>query len=146
VKTANLFGVPLALVVALCAAQTSQVKDANSPQLKLEVIPLKTTYRLGERPVMKYRLTSLVDGALCFPRPAVEVTGSFEGYLTVKARRQDGIGVQDLFIKDVWPGIRAKNKFEQTSATAGLSWGCQNLTRYRKPTKPRGRGNQGNGH
>lgn len=85
------------------AAQQTPPAEAPKPQLKLEVIPLKKTYTVGETIVLKYRLTSLVDGKLCFPPPAIEVSGSFEGYLTLDARRLSGIGDRDFFIDDVWP-------------------------------------------
>ncbi|MGO9084409.1 MAG: hypothetical protein ACLQBK_04215 [Candidatus Sulfotelmatobacter sp.] len=98
--------IPLAFFAALfpaAAPQTPPAEAPRPPQLKLEVIPLKKTYTVGETVSLKYRLTSLVDGTMCFPEPAIEVSGSFEGYLTSDARRLSGIGDRDFFIDDVWP-------------------------------------------
>jgi hypothetical protein len=99
VKIGASFGIPLALVVAFSAAgaQTSEVKAVNPPRLKLELIPLKTTYKRGETPVVQYRLTSLVDGTLCFPPPSTSAQLSETGYLqTVAWRPSQDVGVDDL--------------------------------------------------
>ncbi len=55
------------------------------PQLKLEVLPVKQTYFVGETLFVKYKLTSLIDGTLCFPPVTVEAHDAVAGYLTTDA-------------------------------------------------------------
>jgi len=92
-----------AALLPAAAQQTPPPETPKPPQLKLEVIPLKKTYAVGETVVVKYLLTSLVDGTLCFPQPAVEVSGSFQGYLTLETRPRNGGEDLGFFIDDVWP-------------------------------------------
>ena len=93
----------LTLTSVLSAQNANSTPAPKPPQLKLEIIPAKKTYFVGETVFVRYKLTSLVDGTTCFPEPAIEVSGSFEGYLTSDARRLSGIGDRDFFIGDVWP-------------------------------------------
>ena len=87
----------------LLASQTATQSTApKPPQLKLEIIPLKKTYFVGETVFVKYRLTSLVVGTLCFAPPAREQTGGAGGYLKTDVTAPNGVDV-DIFIDDVWP-------------------------------------------
>lgn len=65
----------LSLAVSLSPA-TAQVKptanELKPPQLQLEITPLNHVYKVGETVFIKYKLTSLVDGTLCFPAPTPE--------------------------------------------------------------------------
>jgi hypothetical protein len=70
-------------VLAMCPPPLAQVQpqaaQANPPKLKLEVIPLKRTYLVGETLFGKYKLPSVVDGTLCFPPPATEAQQHVDG-------------------------------------------------------------------
>jgi hypothetical protein len=96
----------LAAVLALSpisSAQTNKPSPTHKPpQLTLEIIPLKKSYFVGETVFVKYRLTSLVDGTLCFAPPALEQTGDAGGYLKTDVTAPNGVDV-DIFIDGVWP-------------------------------------------
>jgi hypothetical protein len=85
----------------------AQVKPPETrtkpPQLKLEVILLKSSYRVGETVFVKYKLTSLVDGTLCFAPPAVDSTGGFGGSLKTDVIPPPQAADWDLFIEHFWP-------------------------------------------
>jgi hypothetical protein len=53
-----------ALTLLLSSQTATPVLAPKPPQLKLEIIPLKKTYFVGETVFVKYRLTSLADGTL----------------------------------------------------------------------------------
>jgi len=81
-----LLSIPFVAAVQLLSSQTATpVLAPKPPQLKLEIIPLKKTYSVGETVFVKYRLTSLIDGTLCFPAPAAESLLSVTGYLLTDA-------------------------------------------------------------
>jgi hypothetical protein len=93
----------LALIIMLSpggAQQTPGAENLKPPQLKLELIPLKKTYDVGETVVVRYRLTSLADGSLCFPPPAIESLQSVVGSLQTEATSP--AGHEDLFIENYW--------------------------------------------
>jgi len=90
----------ISLIHAQVKPQTTQTKP---PQLKLEVIPLKSSYRVGETVFVKYKLTSLVDGTLCFASPAVNFTGGFGGSLRSDVIPPIQARDWDLFIEHFWP-------------------------------------------
>ena len=102
----TLLCVLLAFVLAMPTARAQQLtrmEGPNSPSLKLELIPVTKTYKIGEPLVVKYRLTSLVDGTLCFPVPAIGASGSFEGHIILNAQPIDPHEERDLFIEHFWP-------------------------------------------
>ena len=81
-----LLSVQFVAAVQLLSSQTATPLLApKPPQLKLEIIPLKKTYFVGETVFVKYKLTSLVDGTLCFPPPTAEAQLFDTGYLTTDA-------------------------------------------------------------
>jgi hypothetical protein len=87
----------------LPSAQTTKLAPAPKlPQLKLEIIPLKKTYFVGETVFVKYRLTSLADGTLCFPTPAAEAEQSLTGYFTTDAMPSPLDTERDRFIEGFW--------------------------------------------
>jgi len=106
-KIVQILGVPLAALVMLsfAKAQQSPPQDsAKQPQLKLQVVSLRKSYKIGERLVVRYRLTSLADGTLCFPVPAIEVSGSFQGYVALDAHPRTPVETErDHFIEGFWP-------------------------------------------
>jgi hypothetical protein len=112
-----------AALFTAAAQQTPLAEAPKSPQLKLEVIPLKKTYALGETVLLKYRLTSLVDGTMCFPEPAIEVSGSFEGSLRSDAHHLSGIGDPDFFIEDIWPMHPGEEEIRSTVADRWIKLG-----------------------
>jgi hypothetical protein len=70
----------------LLTAQTAAPDPTRKePQLKLEIIPLKRSYRVGEIVFVRYKLTGLADGTLCFPVPAEEAQVSVAGYMLTEA-------------------------------------------------------------
>jgi hypothetical protein len=79
-----------------------QETQTKPPQLKLEVIPLKSIYRVGETVLVKYKLTSLVDGTLCFPPPAPEAHQSVTGYLTTEASSTTRDAAGNRFLEGFW--------------------------------------------
>lgn len=80
-----------------------QGTQTKPPQLKLELIALKSSYRIGETVFVKYKLTSLVDGTLCFAPPAVDSTGGFGGSLNTDVIPPPQAADWDLFIEHFWP-------------------------------------------
>jgi len=58
----------LALLCLLLRQTASAQMEAlpKAPQLKLEIIPAKKTYRVGETVFVRYKLTSLADGTILF--------------------------------------------------------------------------------
>ncbi len=102
VKVLSLLAFSLLWVHPLSAQEAQASNEHKGPQLKLEVVPLKKTYLVGETVFVKYKLTSLVDGTLCFPEPAAEQTGRAGGYLKTDATLPKAMDVE-LFIDDVWP-------------------------------------------
>lgn len=56
--------------------------ETEAPQLKLRVIPEKTTYRLGEGVFVKTEFTNVSGKTLCFPQPATEFEATYPGYVT----------------------------------------------------------------
>jgi hypothetical protein len=93
----------LAFWLPLCGASAQVEKVTKPPQLKLEIAPSKRTHTIEEAVLVRYKLTSLVDGTLCFPLPAIETRGSFQGYLTLEARPRNPVDERDIFIDYVWP-------------------------------------------
>src|SRR5579864_8735219 len=91
----------LALAPMLSSQTAAPVLAPKPLQLKLEIIPLKKTYFVGETVLVKYRITSLVDGTLCFAPPAMQQTGGAGGYLKTDATPPKGVD-GDLFIDHVW--------------------------------------------
>lgn len=105
-KLANTIPVVFAVFASLSTASAQHTLPAQlpkPPQLKLEIIPLKKIYKVGEAAVVKYRLTSLADGTVCFPTPAIEVSGSVAGYVSLDAQPPNSRDERDFFIEDVWP-------------------------------------------
>lgn len=97
---------PLLVSWVSYSGASAQVEKVPKPQqLKLEIAPSKRTYSLGEAVLVRYKLTSLMDGTVCFPPPAIEVSGSFQGNLTLVARPRKPIAEEerDRFIESVWP-------------------------------------------
>lgn len=92
----------LTLTSVLSAQSAKSTPAPRPPQLTLEIIPAKKTYFVGETLFVKYKLTSLVDGTLCFAQPAVEQTGGFGGYLKTDVTSPQGEDL-DFFIDHVWP-------------------------------------------
>jgi hypothetical protein len=91
----------LCLTTSLSAQTAEPDPPKKPPQLKLEVIPTKRVYKVGDTVFVKYKLTSLADGTLCFPPPAPEAQQSVTGYLTTEASPttlDDG----DRFIEGFW--------------------------------------------
>jgi len=85
-KRSILIAFVMAALSPLLHAQVKpQETQTKPPQLKLEVIPLKTIYTVGETVFVRYRLTSLVDGTLCFPPPTAEAQLFHTGYLATDA-------------------------------------------------------------
>jgi hypothetical protein len=137
-KLASAFGFLLAFFTALPSAAAQQAPTSDSakrPQLKLEVIPLKKTYTVGETVVVRYRLMSLEDGTLCFPPPAIEESGTFEGYVSLKARPLNNAGDQDFFIHDVWPMHPTEEEVRSDVADRWIKLGMSEPYRLRKPDK-----------
>jgi hypothetical protein len=94
-----------AVGLSLAAQTQPQETRANVPQIKLEVTPTKKTYRVGETVFVKYKLTSLSDGTLCFPQPGVEAQSHWTGYLTTEAiltRETGDTDGGDRFIENFW--------------------------------------------
>jgi len=93
-----------AWLISLIHAQVKpQATQAKTPQLKLEVIPTKNVYTVGEIVFVKYKLTSLVDGTLCFASPAVNFTGAFGGSLRSDVIPPIQAKDWNLFIEHFWP-------------------------------------------
>jgi hypothetical protein len=81
-----LLSVQFVAPVQLLSSQTAApVLAPKPPHLKLEIVPVKKTYFVGESVFVRYRLTSLVDGTLCFPPPTAEAQLFHTGYLTTDA-------------------------------------------------------------
>jgi hypothetical protein len=97
----GLFVLSAAFVAAaklLTAQAVEFAPPSMPPKLTLEITPLKKSYLVGETVFVKYKLTSLVDGTLCFPPPAAEVVLSDTGYLTTDATQPASDG-RDRFIE-----------------------------------------------
>lgn len=90
--------VTAALSPLLHAQVKPQETQTKPPQLKLEVIPTKKVYKVGDTVFVKYKLTSLVDGTLCFPPPTAEAQLFDTGYLTTDAT-QPTSDERDRFIE-----------------------------------------------
>ncbi len=101
-KIRNLIGFFLALVVAVSSAlaQVAPSQPSNPPQLKVELILSKKTFKVGETVEVRYRLTSLVDGTLCFAVPLVGAEQHYSGYLKTDASSPSGS--IDLFLEHFW--------------------------------------------
>ena len=98
-----LISVPFIATLHLLSPQTAApVLAPKPPQVKLEIIPLKRTYFVGETVLVKYRLTSLADGTLCFPPPAAEAAQAFTGYFTSDATPPNPDTERDRFIEGFW--------------------------------------------
>jgi len=111
----SLLLIPIAVLTptSVLSAQSAKSTPApRPPQLTLEIIPAKKTYFVGETVFVKYKLTSLVDGTLCFAPPAMEKTGRFGGYLKTDATPPPGT-YADFFIDDVWPRYPTDEEFRR---------------------------------
>lgn len=93
----------LLFILDTLAQQAQNGEGLRPPQLKLELIPEKSTYLTSEKAKLNFRLTSLSDGTVCFPRPAFEQTGTSAGYLSIDARPLTGTGDEQYFLSGVWP-------------------------------------------
>jgi hypothetical protein len=82
----------------LSAQAASPVPPTKPPQLQLEITSVKRTYFVGETLFVKYKLTSLADGTLCFPPPIAEAQVFDTGYLTTDAT-QPTSDERDRFIE-----------------------------------------------
>ena len=96
------FALPLPGVGPLSAQDAPAMKEPKPPQVKLEIVPLKKTYLVGETVLVKYKLTSLVDGTLCFPTPAGQSQQFVTGYVETDATRAVDGGYGDQFIEHFW--------------------------------------------
>lgn len=112
----------LTLTFVLSAQNAKPTLAPKPPQLTLEIIPAKKTYSVGETIFVKYKLTSLVDGTLCFAPPAVEQTGGFGGYLKtdVTAPKREDL---DFFIDHVWPRYPTAEEFRRDVADRWIRLG-----------------------
>src|SRR5271169_4768147 len=91
----------IAAVSPLLHAQIKpQETQAKPPQLKLEMIPGKKTYRVGEAVVVKYKLTNLSDTTVCFPRPDTKTEEELKGYVRTSAINSQS--ETDYFIESSW--------------------------------------------
>jgi hypothetical protein len=128
--------VPL-VATALSLTLHAQVKPSEAktkpPQLKLEVIPTKKVYKVGDTVFVKYRLTSLVDGTLCFAPPAMEQTGRAGGYLKTDATPPKGTDAE-FFIDDVWPRYPTDEELRRDVANRWIKLGMS------EPYTPREKG------
>jgi hypothetical protein len=80
--------IPVAVLTLTLVLSTQTAKPSPTPkppQLTLEIIPVKKAYVVGETLFVKYKLTSLADGTLCFPPPEAESHVSVTGYLLTDA-------------------------------------------------------------
>lgn len=94
-----LLSAPFVAALQLLSSQTATpVLAPKPPQLDLEITPAKKTYFVGETVFVKYRLTSLADGTLCFPPPEAESHVSVTGYLLTDAN-PIGPDEKDKFIE-----------------------------------------------
>ena len=92
----------LSLTPVLSAQSAKTTPAAKPPQLTLEIIPLKKTYFVGETVFVKYKLTSLIDGTLCFPNASAEAQQFVTGYLITDAAPTTLGGERDRFIESFW--------------------------------------------
>jgi hypothetical protein len=119
-----LLSVPFVTVAQLLTAQTVKLDPApRQPQLTLEVIPLKKTYFVGETLFVKYKLTSLVDGTLFFPPPAVRGEQFFTGYLATVASSPEETEERDRFIESYWERHPSEEKLRSGVAEQWIKLG-----------------------
>ena len=116
--------------LSAASAQQTPPEPAKPPQLKLEVIPSKTTYIVGETLAVKYRLTSLMDGTLCFPRPTTQAQQSDTGYLKTEVIGPDD---RETFIEHSWE--RRPNE-EQLRERITSNWVRLGMSEPYQPRKP----------
>jgi hypothetical protein len=86
---------------ALSPLLHAQVKPPETqtkpPQIKLEVIPTKETYSVGEDVVVKYKLTNPSDMTVCFPRPDTRGEDELKG--DVRTRAINSESEKEMFIQ-----------------------------------------------
>src|SRR5271170_6781851 len=75
------------LLHAQVKPQETQTKPSH---LKLEIIPGKKKYRVGEAIALRYKLTNLSDTTACFPRPDTKSEDEAEGYIRTSAIGNEG--------------------------------------------------------
>ena len=97
----SVLSLAVSLSPAIAQVRPTAAKEIKPPQLQLEITPLKQVYKVGETVFVKYKLTSLTDGTLCFPPPNLEVSQHFTGYFSTFATPP---GVKDItrFLEGFW--------------------------------------------
>lgn len=88
-------------------------REATSPQLRLEIVLLKQVYGVGETVSLKYRLTSLADGTLCFPGPSAEWQDEDLGYFDVEITPPKGVEEREVFIESFYPRGRTEEELRE---------------------------------
>jgi hypothetical protein len=90
------------ITMSLSRAQnTLPALPKNPPELKLEIIPVKKAYLLGEPVVVKYKFTNLSDRTLCLPRPDIKSEDETDGYIRAWATNIDG--ESENFLEGFYP-------------------------------------------
>jgi hypothetical protein len=74
---------------------------------------LKQSHLVGEIVSLKYRLTSLADGTLCFPRPDPEGQDEDQGYFQVEITPPKGAEPRDIFIEGFYPVGRTDDELRE---------------------------------
>ena len=115
----------LLIYIRPLGAQVSQPgENFRPPKLRLEITSLKQIYTVGEIAFVKYTLSSMADGTLCFPVPAEEAYSSYSGYFETIATRS-GHADGDIFYQHFWErsasGEQLHNAVMQRWVKLGMS-------------------------
>ena len=121
-------------VASLAVEQEAPSAPPKQPQLTLEVIPSKKIYRVGETVSVRYRLTSIVDGTLCLPRPAAEANDAYASSLRTEMRGPDGAEFE-RFIEHFWPVSPTDDGLRDEIQNKWVKLGMSEPSSPRRPTK-----------
>jgi len=133
-KIRKVFGVLLAILLTASLALAQGAPSAPSvPQLKVELILSKKTFKVGETIELRYRLTSLIDGTLCFPEPSVGAQQRYTGYLDTDASSPGGR--VELFLEHFWESQPDEELLRQDVLNRWVRLGMSEPYRTKKPRR-----------